>query len=131
MPDAAAISQSEISTVTGVPRPQWAAAASPPSEASAVADMLGELRALVKAAAPAAALSAELTMTQASARRRGIAAIVSTAAAVTYALIDAVVPRLVEAKTPPDMDQRVEALERKVDGIAEDVAAIADAVADD
>ena len=39
--------------------------------------------------------------------------------------------RLVEAKTPPDMDQRVEALERKVDGIAEDVAAIADAVADD
>ena len=116
--------ESQIPTIPGAPVPRMSAAGA--SEASAVHDLLAELRQLVKTAAPAAAMSAELTMTRQSAKRRGAAAIVSTVAAITYAVIDVFAGR--QAQGVEENRERIEVVEKKVDAIAADVATIAAAV---
>lgn len=70
------------------------------------------------------AQSAELTLTRRTARWRGLAALVATIAGISYAAFNAATDHVAARH-----EDRVEALERKVDAMGEDIAAIRDALA--
>lgn len=117
--------QSTIATVPGAPalRPHRL-----PSEESAVIDAAAELRAAaaaLRAAGGTAELSAALTMSQKSAKRRGLLALVSGAISLGYLVVDVLHER---QRGAAEIEQRVDRLEDKVDAVAEDVAAIAAAL---
>lgn len=116
---------SSAKTLPGAPMPGFVPR-TPPDE-SAVADVLARLDAALRASQSAAEMSAALTMSQKSARSRGLLAIVSTVAGIVYATIDGA-REYYGGTDPPAIERRVDDLEDKVDAIAEDVAAIADAL---
>lgn len=84
---------------------------------------LQAIQAQLQAGGPAA--SAELTLTRKAARWRGLAALVASVAGISYAAFNAATDHVAARH-----EDRVEALERKVDAVSEDVAAIRDALHD-
>jgi hypothetical protein len=102
-----------------------------PTPDESIVDAAAELRAaaaiLRQAQGPkgSAALSAQLTLTQMSAKRRLIAAVLSAAAAVGYAAVDVIHER---SQAGAAESSRLDQLESRLDSVAEDVAAIARAL---
>ena len=69
---------------------------------------------------------ATLTLTRKAARWRGLAALIASIAGVSYAAFNAAFDHAASRQ-----EDRVEALERKVDAVSEDIGAIKDALAHD
>lgn len=100
--------------------------ASAPAEASTIADALEQLRELtaaLKSSPKSAALSAELTLTRKTARWRGLAALIAGIAGISYAAFTTAYDR-----ATGQQEDRIEQLERRLDEVADDVSAIADAL---
>jgi hypothetical protein len=102
-----------------------------PTPDESIVDAAAELRAaaavLRQAQGPqgSAALSAALTTTRMSARRRLFAAVVSAAVSAGYIVVDVLHER---SRGAAAESSRLDALEDRLDSVAEDVAAIAAAL---